>query len=247
MGKRKGVTPTFKELMADLKPMTFGQKLDHLWSYYKEYLLIIFLVGVAISIAVSSYTNAHKQYLFKGIMANISMTQEGYRYVTDDLLVRLGDGSKNQTVLFDYTNFTSLADPTSGEDNYAATMVLISRVSAAQMDCALLDQLALEFYMTQGLFSDLHVFFTQEQLDALGENVIYVIEKEDILDEETGEVIEDPNPKRWPVALKVSDMPFFREHAPDNESVYMVISANQPNLDAVKGFWEHINAWEKSE
>ena len=32
MAYRKKVTPTFRELLADLKPMTYGQKLDHLWS-----------------------------------------------------------------------------------------------------------------------------------------------------------------------------------------------------------------------
>lgn len=243
--RRKGVTPTFKELLADLKPMTFGQKLDHLWSYYKEYLLVVFLIGVVICIAISSYINANKEYLFKGIMANISMSQEGYTYLTDGLLESMGDGSKNQTVLFDYTNFTSLADPTSGEDNYAATMVLISRVSAAQMDCALLDQLAFEFYMTQGLFSDLRVYFTQEQLDAMGADVIYIVEKEDLLDEETGEVYEDPNPVRWPIAIEVSNMPFFEKHAPDNDKVYLVISKNQPDLKAVAGLWEHIVAWKE--
>ena len=252
MKKRKGVTPTFKELLADLKPMTFSQKLDHLWSYYKEYLLVVFLIGIVIAIIISSILNGQKKYVFQGMIINISMTSEGYRYVTDDLLAELSDGSKNQHVLFDYTNFTSLADPTSGEDNYNATMVLIARVSAGQVDAALVDQLALEFYIGQEVFGDLRTCFTDEQLAAMGTDVWHLVmddgveeEEEDEEDEEDETDPEDPD-KGIPMAICVSDMPFFRDCAPNNEKIYLVVSANEPNREAVQGLWEHLNAWPKA-
>ena len=143
MANRKRVTPTFRELMEDLKPMTFWQKVDHLWSYYKEVLLVVLLVGILSAAVVSGYINANRQYLFKGMMINISMSQEGYRYMTDDLLAKLGDGSKNQAVQMDYTNFTNLADPTNSEDNYASSFLFMARVSGQMLDCAIMDKLAL--------------------------------------------------------------------------------------------------------
>ena len=239
MSKRKGVTPTFKELAADLKPMTFWQKVDHLWSYYKEWLLIALLIGIVITITVTSVINANKEYKFKGMMVNLTMSQEGYRYMTDDLLAKIGTGDKNEAVVVDYTNFTDLADPTSTEDNYGASLLLIARVSGQMLDCALIDQLALEFYLTQDVFGTLSTFFTQEQLDAMGDKVIYAKQEDDEWADETYEP--------YPVAVEISQMQFFQDVAPNNEKIYFVLSGNHPDLEAVQAFWDHLNAWEKPE
>lgn len=243
MSKRKSVMPTFRELMADLKPMTFGEKVDHLWTYYKEYLLIAVAVGLLVAAGISGYINANKEYLFKGMMVNISMTQEGYRYLTDDMLTRMGDGNPNQTIMMDYTNFLDLADPTNGEDNYNASLLFIARVSGGLLDCALLDQMAFEFYLTQEAYGDWSTFFTQAELDAMGDKVIYAMAEEEMEDEE-GNVIPAV---RWPAAIEISHLPFFQEHAPKNEKIYLVLSGNQPNHEAVRAFWEHIHAYQKAE
>lgn len=238
MSKRKGVTPTFRELLNDLKPMTFWQKLDHLWSYYKEHLLIVLILAIVIAAAVTGFINANKDYKFKGMMVNITMSQEGYRYMTDDFLAKIGTGDKNETVMMDYTNFTDLADPTSTEDNYSASLLLIARVSGQMLDCAMVDQLALEFYLTQDVYGDLRAFFTQEQLDTMGYEVIYAKAEDEWSEEEF---------EPYPVALEISGMQFFRDNAPNNEKIYFVLSGNQPDLEAVQAFWDHLNAWEKTE
>ena len=243
MSKRKSVMPTFRELMDDMKPMTFWEKVDHLWTYYKEYVFIAMVLGLLVAAGISGYINANKEYLFKGMMVNISMSQEGYRYVSEDLLEKLGDGDPNQTVMMDYTNFLDLADPTNGEDNYNASLLLIARVSGGLLDCALLDQMAFEFYLTQEAYGDWSTFFTQEELEALGDKVIYAMASEEEVDE-AGNVTEAV---RWPAAIEISHLPFFKEHAPNNEKIYLVLSGNQPNHEAVRAFWEHLHNWEKAE
>lgn len=243
MSKRKSVMPTFRELMDDMKPMTFGEKVDHLWTYYKEYVFIAFIVGLLIAAGISGYINANKEYLFKGMMVNISMSQEGYRYLTEDMLTRMGDGDPNQTIMMDYTNFEDLADPTNGEDNYNASLLFIARVSGGLLDCALLDQMAFEFYLTQEAYGDWTTFFTQAELDALGDKVIYAMAAEEEVDAE-GNVTEAV---RWPAAIEISDLPFFKEHAPENDKIYFVLSGNQPNHEAVRAFWDHLHDWKKAE
>lgn len=243
MSKRKSVMPTFRELMDDMKPMTFGEKVDHLWTYYKEYVFIALAVGLLVAAGISGYINANKEYLFKGMMVNISMSQEGYRYLTEDMLARMGDGDPNQTIMMDYTNFEDLADPTNGEDNYNASLLLIARVSGGLLDCALLDQMAFEFYLTQDAYGDWSTFFTQAELDALGDKVIYAMAAEEEVDAE-GNVTEAV---RWPAAIEISDLPFLKEHAPGNDKIYFVLSGNQPNHEAVRAFWDHLHAWEKAE
>jgi hypothetical protein len=245
MSKRKGVTPTFKELVADLKPMTFSQKLDHLWSYYKEWLLIALLIAIVITIAVSSFINANKDYKFKGMMVNISMSQEGYRYMTDDFLAKIGTGDKNEAVVVDYTNFTDLADPTSTEDNYGASLLLIARVSGQMLDYALIDQFALEFYMTQDVFLDLTEFFTPEELERLGDRVIWAQpepeDEEDAADYEEGEL------DAWAIALDVTDLPFFQDNCGEEEKVYFTMAGNAPDMEGVRNLLDYIMAWEPAQ
>ena len=243
MSTRKSVMPTFRELMADLKPMTFSEKVDHLWTYYKEFVFIALAVGLLIAAGISGYINANKEYLFKGMMVNISMSQEGYRYLTEDMLERMGDGDPNQTIMMDYTNFQDLADPTNGEDNYNASLLFIARVSGGLLDCALLDQMAFEFYLTQEAYGDWSTFFTQAELDAMGDKVIYAMAEEELVDED-GNVIPSV---RWPAAIEISGMPFFQEYAPNNEKIYLVLSGNQPNHEAVRAFWDHLHEWKKAE
>ena len=232
MKSRKSVTPTFRELLEDLKPMSFTEKLDHLWTYYKEYLLIVFLVVLVISVTVSSTINKSKEILFRGMMVNISMSQQGYNYLTQDYLEALGGDEAHQKVQMDYTNFTSLADPTSTEDNYSRSIVLLARVSGGLLDCALIDQLALEFYMNQEVFGDLSTLFSQQELDEMGDRVIYAMQE--------GETV------RWPVAIDVTNLEFFQDTAPENEKVYLILSGNQPNLEVCRNFWNYLHAW-KSE
>lgn len=243
MSKRKSVMPTFRELMDDMKPMTFWEKVDHLWTYYKEYVLIAVVLGLLVAAGISGYINANKEYLFRGMMVNISMSQEGYRYLTEDMLAKMGNGDSNQTIMMDYTNFEDLADPTNGEDNYNASLLLIARVSGGLLDCALLDQMAFEFYLTQEAYADWSTFFTPAELDALGDKVIYAMAAEEEVDE-NGNVTQAV---RWPAAIEISDLPFFQEHAPNNEKIYFVLSGNKPNHDAVRAFWEHLHDWKKAE
>ena len=82
-----------------------------------------------------------------------------------------------------------------------------------------------------------------EELDAMGDKVIYAMAEEEMTDE-NGNIIPAV---RWPAAIEVSDLPFFQTHAPQNDKIYLVLSGNQPNLDAVRAFWDHIHQWEKAE
>ena len=102
-----------------------------------------------------------------------------------------------------------------------------------------MDKLALEFYLTQEVYGDLSTFFTQEQLEAMGDKVIYAQAEADEW--------EDEEFAPYPVAVDVTDLPFFQDTAPQNNGIYFVLSGNQPDLNAVQAFWDHIHAWEKTE
>lgn len=244
MSKRKSVTPTFKELLQDLKPMTFWEKVDHLWTYYKEYLFVVLLVAVVVAFSVTALANSNKKSLLSGMLINVSMTQTGYNYMTQDYHTYLGATPVWEVVQLDATNFSSLEDPTSMEDNYNKSMMLIARVGGQMLDYALVDKMALEFYATQEVFLDLREFFTEEEIAAMGDRVIWMAPEPE--EGYTAEDYEEGELDPWVMAVNVSDMPFFRENCP-GETVYFTMAGNHPNMEAVRAFLEYLMAWESPE
>ena len=239
---RKKITPTFKELREDMKDMSFREKVDHLWTYYKEYLFLVLLAVVFAAFIVSMIVNSKKSTLLAGMMINISISQEGYNYMSQDYQDYLGADPKWEAVQLDYTNFSSLADPTSAEDNYNASLMLMARVSGQLLDYALMDQLALEFYMNQEVFLDLQDFFAEEELEAMGTRVWWAQPEPedgyDVEDYEEGEL------EAWVVAVDLADMPFFQAHCPEEEHIYFAVSGNNPDKEAIRAFLEYVNNWQ---
>lgn len=243
MSTRKRVTPTFKELREDLKTMTFREKVDHLWTYYKAWLIGVFLVAVVLSATISGIINNSKEVLVSGMLANVSISAEGKAYLEEDYFQKVG-GTAGQTVELFTTNFESMADPTSSEDNYMAAQGMIGRVSAGLLDYALLDELALEFYITQAMFLDLTDFFTADELAQLAQKDMLIYALEGDMDGE-GKYIEGSadTEDRFPVAVKLKDTPFAQE-ALYGKDIYFIVGGNDPDLEAVRTVWEHILAWE---
>ena len=90
MSKRKHVMPSFKELMEDLKPMTFREKVDHLWTYYKEYLFLAVLAVILATGLITAAINANRETLVLGIVANSPMSQEGKEYLEKGYAEKIG-------------------------------------------------------------------------------------------------------------------------------------------------------------
>ena len=243
MSKRKSVMPTFRELMEDLKPMTFREKVDHLWTYYKEYLLLVVLV-VALGIGITTMViNANKEILVMGVLANSPMSAEGKLYLEDVYAKKVG-AAEDQLVQLHTTNFSSLEDPTSAEDNYNAAQLLIARVSAGQMEYAIVDELAMSFYLTQAVFMDLREVFTPEELAQLEAQDMLVFVTEGDVDE-NGDLIPGTGDieGRYPVGLKLEKTAFGKE-ALYGKTAYFVVGGNNPDKEQVRGIWQHILDWE---
>lgn len=220
------------KLLEELKPMSWKQRLDHLWTYYKEYLWFVAIAVIVICVVVTGSINNSKEPLAGGMLVNISIEQEGYNYLSEDYLAHLG-GTGDQVVELDYTDFSSLADPTSSEDNYYASMILLARVESGDLDYIILDQFAMEYYITQGVYMDLREFFTQEELDALGEKVIYARQEEEV--------------ESWAVAVDISDLPFVQQNISTEEKTYFALSGSTQRPEICRDMWEYLHAWQPSE
>lgn len=217
-------------LKNDMKPMTFKQKMEHLWMYYKEYLWVAGLVLVTLSLVVTIIGSRSKNTLVSGMMVNVTIKQEGYNYLSTDYQERLG-GDKKNVVELDYTTFSDMEDANSGQESYYAAMVLTARVSGAMLDYMILDKFAMEYYITQEVYMDLRDFFTQEELEQLAaeDRVIYA--------QQAGEE------ERWPIAVDITDIPFCTDNITSEGQVYFALSGSSPRLEMCRDAWEYINAW----
>lgn len=243
MSNRKHVMPSFKELMEDMKPMTFLEKVDHLWTYYKEYLFLVVL-GIALAVGlVTMAINQNREILAMGVIANSSISGEGREYLESGYFEKIG-GQKGQQVVLYTTNFKSMEDPTSAEDNYNAAQVLTAQVSAGNLEYAIVDELAMSFYVTQAVFLDLRELFTEEELAALAEKDLVMYATEGDVDE-NGDLIPGTGDieGRYPIGLKLKDTAFGQE-ALYGETNYFVVGGNNPDKEQVRGIWEHILDWE---
>lgn len=220
-----------QKLREDMAPMTFSQKVDHLWYYYKTYVLVISVLAVGI-IAILGSTLSKKESIAGGLMVNLTMSTEGYNYLTQAYYDHIG-GQRGQEVRLDSTKFEDLKITSDVEVNYNAALTLVARVSGNLLDYALIDQGAMEFYINQDVFMDLRQFFTEEELAQMQDRLIQA------KIEETGET--------WIAAVDITDIPFVKDNVgtvnEENGKVYFILSGNPAHPDLLRDIWDYIHAW----
>lgn len=223
------------KLINDLKPMNWKQRLDHIWTYYKEYTYVVLFVMIALSLVVTIVVNQTQETIVSGMLVNSTMRQEGYNYLTEDYKQILAPDDKNKLVDLDYTTFGDPMDPETGENSYYASMILTARVSGQMLDYVIMDKFAMEYYMSVDVYLDLREFFTPEELEQLAkeDRIIYVQEEGD----------ED----RMPVVVDISDIPFVKDNITSEGKTYFALSGNVRSLETCRGVWEYLNAWESKE
>ena len=243
MSKRKNIIPNLKELAADLKGMTFPEKLDHLWTYYKEYLAVALVLCMCVVAVVAAYKNASKNIVCTSVCANVTMTPSGMYMLRDGFAKELGVDQVNDVVEVTCVNFKSLADPTSDQNNYDTAQLLPALVAAGRMDYALMDEMALEFYIYQDVFLDLREFFTEEEMAQLKEKDMLVYYQE-MYEDNQGNLLPDLTEEPIPMFVKLQSTAFCQKEMHGNK-VFFAIGGNEPELDKVRMIWDKIINYEK--
>ncbi len=228
--RNEPITGGLTKLKENLSTMTPKEKINHLWTYYKGMLLIPILLAAVISLIVTVYQSKTTKLLLAGNSINIILSQEGKAYVKDAFFEKEYTDGRAEII---YTeNFqTDFSDLEGMQDNYASLMGLLSQCSAEMMDYLLLDDVAMRNLLVHEVYMDLRNFFTEAELEALGDNVIWL---------ETGS---EDEKIFMPVAVKVEHLPFIAQHADNVDDTYFAIVSNTPRKDACKRFWEHLNSW----
>lgn len=220
----------WKRLIEDMRPMSFWKKVDHLWTYYKIYLVFVGVIVLMSGIFISFFTKQSQDELVRGMLVNIYIDQEGYNYLTTDYETYLG-AEEDQIVTLTHSKFGNVLDQQQAEINYNQSLIMVARVSGSMLDYAILDQYAMEYYIDMDVYLDLREFFTTEELEAMtAENRVIYARAE-------GET------ETWPLAVDITDTQFAKDNINNEGKVYFALSGNQPNLDMCRNVWDYIHAW----
>lgn len=231
MNKKK-LSERFREGLEKLKPMTWPQRIDHIWTYYKAVLLfavavVIIPIGLIISFA------GKRDVIFGGMAINVDMRGHGTTYLSDDLFAHLGGDPAKETVDLSANVFDNYS--TEIDANYNAAMSTIGRIEAGTLDYVIMDKVALEFYIIHEIYLDLNLVFTPEELSAFGEeNVIKVVP-------------ENAQHISTPIAIDISDTVFAKDCLSPTEEIYFAFVGPAENAEEYRAFWDYFMAWEQTD
>lgn len=219
-----------RKLLDDLKPMSWKQRIDHIWTYYKEYIGLFALFAFVTTGLIASSIQAQKETVITGMMVNITIEQEGFNYLSEDYAEKLQLG-KDQQVALEYTSFADL-ETSADEANYYAAMTVVVEVAAARLDYMILDKLGMEFYTGQEVYMDLSKVFTEEELAEFAEKdlLVYCMEEEEQIP--------------WPAAIKITDLPYIKDNVTSQGDVYFALGGSSERYEEIRAVWEYINAWQ---
>ena len=222
----------FKKLKADLKPMSFTEKLDHIWTYYKEYMFVaLMLVIIAVAI-VSAIGNMGMEYYNCGVMCNVELSREGHAYLTDEFFEKRLGNPDGMTYLTTMTLETDEVTVNDTENRYQSYMHVLGQVEAKELDYMLVDEYSFGFYMDDRIYMDLREIFTQEQVQQFYDQGIVVQIREE--SEEAG----------TPMGIDITDLPFGKECLLTEGKAYLVFIRNTKEPENCMKLWEHILNWQ---
>lgn len=226
--------PTLKErwnkLLQDLKPMTFKQKADHLFTYYYWVLIVLAIVLMIVAIIISSVKNLRTEVLISGALVNANVGLEGHTFLQEAYFQKLGGNEKDQAIRIANVQFEDPSTTQEIEYTYNATMQIVAMVNAKELDYMIMNTIGLEFYLGHDIFFDLREILPQEDLERLKDDLIYMTY------EDTGETI--------PVAINLKNTAFGQKYVTGDKDHYISFVVNSLRPDACKLFWEYIKTGE---
>lgn len=244
-----------KKLRDEMKPMSWKQRIDHIWTYYKEYILVFAVFAtVIVGLIASSISNLKKPEL-TGIFVNLMVDPAGMEYVSEDYAEHLGLKDKDLVKI----ESTYFEDPlvVATDENYYATMILENEVSAQMLDYMILDKMSMEYYARREVYMDLRQFFTKEELQAFVEQdlLVYCLDSE--MADQVGKLNEEELKELqllcleedakidyyWPGAIKITDMPFIKAYVTKNNDIYFAVAGNTAKVEKVRDMWNYLNAY----
>ena len=216
MGKR-----SFKETT---KGMTFVEKAEYLWEYYRWVLLVVFFGAIVLSMVLTGVINAQKEPVFGAIAVNMPLTEEGNAFLTDGWVEFIG-AEKGATVELFSTSFQDLDATSDPEIALATAYRVVLMIAAEDCDYLLMDETALSYYKNHPVFTALDEMISEELLEQYADRIIWQ-------ETEEGESI--------PVVLDITESAFAQNYMTKDTKVYIGFPGNTGRTEQNEIFLRYI-------
>ena len=216
-----------RKLKEVLAGMTFRQKVDHIWTYYKWLLAPIALAVLLIWFVANIVINNRTEILYSGALVNVTVSDEGIDYLSDDWFETLqGEEGKQRVDLmfatFDVNNTISL------QLDAGSYTKVTAAVTARELDYVITEYTGFEYCVGSSAFAPLTDVLPAQTLAGLEEQLIY-------LEDESG---------TYPVALDITQTAFARECISGTECVYLAFPGNTGRNARNDAFLTYLLGWE---
>ena len=208
-----------KEEWAAFKALPFRKKLEHIWIYYKWYILVAAAVICVLVSILGTVANNQKETLISGIFINNTTSAEGYACLTEGYWEYCGANPDQKVELVTGRSIDFEAE-TPSQQEAAAFMTVTCMIAAKTLDYIITDEASAAHFMEQEVVMDLRQLLPEE-----------VLARWDTM-ERDGAVI----------GLRLEDTAFARKYPLAAENSCILVIANAPNPENVVRFLEYLTA-----
>lgn len=232
--RKKEPLKGFARLKQDLKGMTFKQKADHLWTYYRWIIIVVIMTVIVLSILTTSFINANTNTLLAGVCLNVEPDEQAQKILTDGFQEKNGTGVRWEETKFVPAILTRTTTENIMDNQYNLTNIHALIISE-DLDYLISDEEGIIVLLPENeqdqILLDLNQFFTPEEMERFGQEQRLIL-------------TEGPNGEEMPVGVDISDLPLIKKHFKADEKVYFCLTLNMARKEKLHAFWEYINAWE---
>jgi len=225
--KESKFAKNFRQLRMDLKEMTFGQKVEHIWINFKEYILVFLVCSLAIGGFLYSILRTEKEVLLCGTVLNTDISAEGLDYISTDYFDFVGGNSKTQEVQVSSSYFKVKGSRQELDYSYNVFSRVTSMASANMLDYLITDELALSAFIQEEIYLDLTEIFSEAEMAefASQERVIYA---------------QPEGGGKYPIAINLEGTGFARKYLKGGGPYYISFITTSPRRNSFHGFWEYL-------
>lgn len=222
----KTLKKRFLDFLQVLKPMSWKQRIDHIFTYYKSIFLVAACLLIAISIGVNAINRNLNPPLYRGALIGVNMPEPAKTYLTDELQLFLDGANSKRDVILREIEFMDIMDDQSMSTNQAAYYQITTLVSGKELEYALMDKHAWGLLKDGFFFTDLQTLLPQDIFTQLAPYIQWATNTE------TGVSVA--------LAIDVSHLPLIKENTSGDTPVYLAFPGNTENNHFTQAFIQHL-------
>ena len=158
-----------------LKTMTWAEKKEYIWDYYKIHIIGTIIAIASIVCFVFMFMQNNYNAVFTTVVVDGNMTgfSDHKDILTQEFTKYLGIDGKNKRVIFD-NNYT-LKQQTGDQDSYYSTQKIVAMATAKSIDGYLSEYDYVTFYSADDelFLTDLTELLTADELSKLSNYLVY--------------------------------------------------------------------------